>query len=304
MRYAHAIRCFRIALVAFAVAGAVGAASPGAAQGDVLLRELAERLLVQAATPGGVPQTVELLPGQLPPGLPLMLPQPPGTRLVGAAVRRNGPEIAQIDIVFDVPQATDAARFYRDELPRQGFTLAPTTAIQAPARGFVATQGSATTTYFCRGTAPPFLSVSTYLRPNAPVDVRVRVDATSAGPCLTTASAPLPDTNGADRVPTLAAPQGVAVQIVAGGGITPSRYVNEANATTPRDAADLEAEFAAQLSAAGWMRTGGAASGPFAFSTWTLPGDGELTALLTVLETPGDDRRVLHIEVNAPARNP
>lgn len=300
MRSVSCLRGLRVAVVALVVVCATGAASPAVAQGDAPLRELAERLLVQAATPGSVPQTVELLPGQLPPGLPLMLPQPPGTRLVGAAVRRNGPEVAQTDVVLDVPQATDAARFYRDELPRQGFTLAPTSTTQTPARGFVATQGSATTTYFCRGAMPPFLSVSTYLRPDAPVDVRVRVDATSAGPCLTTASAPLPDTNGADFVPALVAPQGVAVQVIAGGGIAPGRYVNEATATTPRSAADLEAEFAAQLAAAGWTRTSGAANGPFAFSTWTLPGNDGFTGLLTVLETPGADRRVLHIEVNAP----
>ena len=301
MRHHTRIRngCVRLALIALALVGFASVATLGAAQSDAPLRELAERLLVEGAAPGSVRQTVELLPGQLPPGLPLMLPQPGGSRLVGSAIRRNGPEVAQTDIILDVPQNADAARFYRDELPKQGFILAPTSTTQTPTRGFVATQGTSTTAYFCRGAMPPFLSISTYLRPNAPIDVRIRVDATSAGPCLTSASAPLPDTNGADRVPALAAPQGVAVQIVAGGGITPNRYVNEATATTARSAVDLEAEFAAQLAVAGWTRTGGAASGPVAFSTWTIPGDGNLTALLTILETPGVDRRVLHIEVNA-----
>lgn len=300
---AHVCSLARAVLLAMGLVGLVGmiGVSPGVAAQDDLLRLLAERLLVQGAAPGGVPQTVELLPGQVPQGVP-PFPQPPGSRIIGTAIRRNGTEVSQIEVVLDVPEGVDAGRFYRDELPRQGFTLAPTTVAEGPARGFVATQGTSSTTYFCRGPVAPFLTVSTFLRQNAPLDVRVRLDATSAGPCTAGTNLTPPDTNGAERVPSLAAPQGVMVQLSPAPGIAPNRYVNEATAFTARPVMDLESEFAAQLVAAGWTRTGGAAAGPFAFSTWRVPGGGDATGLLTVQEVPGGDRRLLHIEVNTDAR--
>ena len=50
------------------------------------LRELAERLLLPPyPSPDGQGRTAHLLPGQLPDTLPLALPVPPGSRLVGSA---------------------------------------------------------------------------------------------------------------------------------------------------------------------------------------------------------------------------
>jgi hypothetical protein len=69
-------------------------------------------------------------------------------------------------------------------------------------------------------------------------------------------------------LPVLYAPEGVAVD--AGGG--PNRWTTEATAQTDHSVAELEAHVAQQLAAAGWLRQAGAAQGPLAWSTWTLPG--------------------------------
>ncbi len=64
---------------------------------EALLQELALRLLIQPFE--SRPQNPQLLVGRLPENLPVEIPQPEGSRLLGSLMRN--PEI--VDVVLDVP---------------------------------------------------------------------------------------------------------------------------------------------------------------------------------------------------------
>ena len=303
----------RAALAAVVLAVAAAASllplSPRAAaqsQDDpALLRELAERLLSPPfAGPGGQAARPRLLLGALPPELPLDLPLPPGSRLVGSAVRpsfgREGPDSPpsglSIAVVLDAPGApADIIRFYQEALGSQGWS-APSPADRPPG-GFLPSSISTSSSSFCRSPAGPWLSVIVLPQAAGPSDVRIDVDTGNPGPCE---SQPDPRPPGAppgfDRLPPLAAPPGVQVMPRGGGGgdgFAESRAV----AVTDRPAADLEAHYAAQLAAAGWSRLAGGTEGPVAWSVWGVPGEGSWYGFLFVLEEPGQNRRSLYVYV-------
>lgn len=86
-------------------------------------RELAERLLMQPATPSGEPEESELLLDQMPPELPARLSVPVGAQVLGSVVRRSAGQVTGSEVVMNVPGPPEAAiEFYQDELSRQGWT--------------------------------------------------------------------------------------------------------------------------------------------------------------------------------------
>jgi hypothetical protein len=60
---------------------------------------------------------------------------------------------------------------------------------------------------------------------------------------------------------------------------------------TDQPPAALEAHFAAQLAAAGWVRRGGQTDPLFAWSVWTVPGEPPAGGFLSVRAAEGTDRR-------------
>lgn len=270
-----------------------------------LVRELAERLLsppVPFAPGGGEAPRAQLLPGALPADLPVQLPQPAGGRLLGSVVRplpRPGPAgpvpSASIEVVYDVPGAvSDVLAAYERSLMAAGWT-APTAGRGFQPGGFLPSAGQTGITV-CRGESGPFLSVTGIGRQGAPVDLRLRLETAGPGPCGGPPLPPPPPPPPMDLLPPLRPPTGVQVQPSGGGG-SPFLRSSDALAETTMSVGALEAHYAQQLLAAGWIRRAGQADGPLAWSLWTPPGEGDRTGLLTVQEGPGSGRRMLHLQV-------
>lgn len=273
------------------------AAVPTPADDAGAVRELAQRLLAPAYPgPDGQVATVALLPGQLPGDLPLALQTPPNGRLVGSAVHQSGTRSVSWDVVFDAPgAASDVQAFYQQHLPGLGWAAAPVN--PGPTRGgFQPTTGI--NHLYCQKATGPWLSVSAVATPTVPTDVRVRVDASTPGPCANQPGGALPQPPGAERLPALTAPADVQIQMNGSGG-GPNRFTSDATALTAQSASALEAHFAQQLQAAGWTRVAGNATGPLAWSTWTVPGDGGYEGFLYALDAPGQNRKELHVQVES-----
>lgn len=303
--------------VVAALALLAGAITPVRAQqpsGDAaLLEELAMRLLGPPFPgPAGVEvPPVRLLPGAVPDELPVSVPLPPNSRLIGSVVRPTffgspvGPEVGtSVEIVLDVSESPAAVlAFYTEALGAAGLTQPRGAAGPRPG-GFLSSVGRGSQTFFCRSERGPFVEVAAFAREGRPTDVRVRVQ-DFAGPCGAPGPFPGP-MPPSDPLPPLEPPAGVTV-LVGGSGGSPLSRSSDAVAQTTMSMAELEAHYARQLAAAGWERRAGGADGPLAWSLWRVPsGDegppftlapGERQGLLTVVEGPGMDRRSLHVEV-------
>jgi hypothetical protein len=288
----------------------------GRAQGpepSALLRELAERLLTPSL-PGGQAPRARLYPGTLPPDLPLPLPIPPDSRLVGSAVRPSlapGPEPVPrgqaFDIVLDVPGAADTVlAFYQRAMGQLGWATPPA---RGPGLGggFLPSTAPTRAAAFCAGAEGPWLNVSIAPRADAPNDVRVHVEIGTPGPCDPAAPSlgPLPILTA---LPPLSAPAGVRM-LPLGGSAGDTHAEARAVAQTNVSLADLEAHFAAQLAAAGWTRVAGGADEPLAWSVWRVPAPTRAPSraaaqapwqgFLYVLAGPAAGQRTLVVQVQA-----
>ena len=267
-----------------------------------LLEELAERLLVPTfSPPGQPPPRVELLPGALPPNLPVSVPMPPGSRLIGSAVRTSiGPPGTQTDIVLDVPgQAATVFGVLRDALPGLGWTASALGPDQA-LHGFQPVTQTLLSN-FCRSERGPWLQLTVMPRELGPSDVRFTIYS-DPGPCSTPPGRPGAGPSGPPGqrlVPLIATPEGVTLtrsDTLVGDGT----WASFAIAASMRGVAEIETDIAHQLAAAGWTRTGGVAGAPLSWSAWSVPGEGNWEGVLTVFEGPGLGQRWLQIQVASP----
>lgn len=287
-----------LAAVLLAIPG--NTAGVGAQANPDAVRTLAVRFLAPSGSgPNGMPQTVELLPGAVPGDLPLMVPQPPGANLIGSMVRKLGGAPLSWEIALDASGSQDdLLNYYTQQLGGQGWMAPPTRTVGG--RGFApGGQVSASRGTFCRGANGPYLAVSAIPTNGGPTDLRLFITADAASLCGNggmNGAAPGP----LDRLPALMSPAGVTIANP-NGYVGANKVTSEAVATAAAAATDLEAAFAAQLTAAGWMRTAGGAGGPVAWSTWMVPGDGNYTGYLSVQEVPGGTTRDLHLSVSSPA---
>lgn len=258
------------------------------------LRALAVRFIAPAvAGPNGQAQSADLLPGAVPADLPVMVPAPPGAKIVGSVTRKFGGVSASWELAFDASgSADDLTAFYTMQLSGQGWTAPPARGVAA--HGFApATQISPPTGTFCRGNDGPYLAVNVVPTAGGVADLRVFVSASSGGICNGMA-APAAAPGPLDRLPALATPAGVTITNPT-GSVNTGKAVSEGVATTSATAVDLEAAYETQLTAAGWQKTGGTSASPFSWSTWTLPGDGNYQGYLSVLEVAGGNVRDLHL---------
>ncbi len=286
------------------------------------LRELVERLLGEGrGGPPGEGHTVQLLVGMLPPDLPIALPLPPGSRIIGTAAHqiedpfggmmpRGGRTRRTWEIAFDAPlPAAEVGTFYEQALIGQGWTMpreGPQMGIEggfsadfeALRRAHPPPEMAAQMAAFervrpeHRTFCPPAgtggsLRLTLTPRRDGSAQVLGHLDDHPFGPC---GMQEMLEATVAARLPRLIPPPEVAL-MPGGGGGSESRWTSEASATTDQPVGTLEAHFAAQLAAAGWVRRAGEAAELLAWSAWTVPGEPAAEGFLSVRQAAGQDQR-------------
>jgi hypothetical protein len=156
-----------LALGAAGIMSLSGQQAAMAQQGGV--EDLAKRAI---GGPGLSAAAVSLMPGQRASDMPLSLPTPGGSNVVGTVKRDLGP-VTMWDVVIDAPATPpDVGAFFDQSLPGLGWN-------PAPAFGDVpAPQG-----VFCRGAEGPFVAVIAVPVSETASDVRVHVESGQPGPC-------------------------------------------------------------------------------------------------------------------------
>jgi hypothetical protein len=296
------------------------AAQPQPTDDPERVRQLAERLLATGSSgfgwgvdlvASGPRPTARLLPGRLPDGLPLTVPVPPGGQIVGSVARTMGGQLASAEILIDAPGTTAELRpIYEAAFSNQGWT-APK---DFPSGGFQ--QIAPLLSYArCVGDDYQGMAIITLGQLDAGrIEVRLHlylpalartsgpVGAPAGGPCATfsssRASIGIPNYRR-DLLPTLTAPVGSRLQST-GGAMGSDYATDEALAETDRSAGQLEAHFATQLEQAGWVKVDSGDAGAVAYSSWSLPHEPEWFGMLTVAQTPVENRYALTVRVETP----
>jgi len=293
--------------------------------GDSLVLRLAERLLAGSfGTYGPYSPTtsgsVQLFPGALPAALPLDLPLPPGSTLIGSDERQSfstpgpiyvgssapfvptqTPSGIHADIVLDAGNsAEDAMAFYKNAMGSLGWS-APTGAYGYGPGGFVTSPAPLVPATYCQSSDGPWLSVTARPTAGGPVDVRLSFDSGYAGQCRAPSppSAPPivpPAPVGYGVLPSLDPPPNVTVRGSGGSGGL-GRFSTDASAITDMSVADLDAFYANQLLAKGWTKLSSGAGGELTWSTWSVPDHSDLQGFLYVRGGPVPGQRSLHVEV-------
>jgi hypothetical protein len=275
-----------------------GAGSSGNAPGATE-DELVQRLVTSPFNPSGKEQGVQLLRGALPSQPKVDVPMPQGAKLIGSVVRTSAGTPINVMVLLDAPgTAADVTTFYEKELTALGWKAAPDRS--GPPQGGFQQTPTATSKTFCKGDGLPWVSLTIWPKDKAPNDVRLSHQLQNefpggGTPCSQQGFGPQPFQS---KLPALRAPSDVQFRSGGGMGSGPDRQTSETSAVTARSASDLETFFEGQLAAAGWTRTGSGGSGPIAWSAWRVPGEGDWTGLLFVLET-GSDKRLLSIRAEA-----
>ncbi|HEY3115825.1 MAG TPA: hypothetical protein VGK54_03710 [Chloroflexota bacterium] len=280
------------ALVAMPGGGAAKTTDPGSADE---VRELAERMMGPLPLgPGAQPITAHLLVGSIPMGLPVGIATPSGGRLLGSMARYSGETLVGATALLDVPGSpAQLLAFYDEDLAAQGWTSAG-----SPPTGLQPTLVSVTQSY-CRGDDPASPSVNVTLVPRlgGRYDVRFAED-TLFSVCGRFQQFP----PGLFRLlPPLYPPTGVELmpsnpQQPLGGG-KPALQTSQGILVSSMDIADVERHFGEQLQSAGWSRIDGGVAGPAAWSTWSIPVEGQWLGLFFVLDGPGPDQRTIQVQV-------
>jgi hypothetical protein len=256
---------------------------------EQVLRELAERLMCHPHPEGRISAElfVRRLPDSMDPGLPL----PAGAQLWGSQLQRLAGRTASMEAVLDVDGEPSALLdAYEDELRRAGWSTFE--GFGPPDGGFVgAEMGDGRVLQ--QGGAGPVLAVSAVARQGAPTDVRIRLDWEMARH-MPTGPRGMPP--GADLLPPLRPPSGVAMRGMSGSGGS-GRWTSETTLQTDRPVVELEAHFPAQLARAGWTRSGGSADDVVGWSAWQLPGDEGWRGALFVLAAFGPMEAVVSVRI-------
>ncbi len=259
------------------------------------LQTLLQRM-VGDSYPGAPSQEAQIYVGKLPDKLPIDLPLPDGSRVIGSVVR--GEE--SIQIVLDASQAPDRVLdFYRQRMLAAGWSAQDQSA--APSGGFVPSS-ILTGLTLCQSRSGPSLFINASAESGQPTDVRLNLNTnkTQAYPCSPQPGGLSPTEQ---LLPRLVAPAG-ARQIEGGSGSssTGSSY-NSATLAIDQNAAALAAFYGDQLTQAGWTKQDSGQSGPVAWSTWDLP-DKQRTSwkgLFFALDLPGTPpRRFVYVRVDMP----
>ena len=148
-------------------------------QNEELLRELALRL----ATFPGDPRVMnpQLFVGELPQRLPVEIPLPENSRVLGSLARN--PQLFEIVLDSEL-KPEDATAFYKERLSTLGWSELdwPPRAMRG---GFTTTAvlGLENSVQFCRGTRGPGLRIMTLPGKEGGTDVRLSLDMGESSPC-------------------------------------------------------------------------------------------------------------------------
>lgn len=245
---------------------------------EAALREFIGRALTYPS-PSGASEDLVLI-GALPDDLPIDLPLPDGSRVVGSTVRTA--EYGGIEVILDIPMAPDAVQvFYQERLLRAGWELAP----QPPYSGGFASEPWPSAT-FCLNQDEAQIYLSVREVPDQPTDVRVNIQSTvQYSACDPQAFGPSDE--GSSMIPQLTTPGGTVIESSSGSG---GSGTADASATlrTELSPPDLAEHYAEQLRQAGWTQIYQQLAQELGWSTWSITDEqGQPWAgLLLVAERP------------------
>jgi hypothetical protein len=287
----------------------------GPESGAAGLRTLALRLLCVPDDPRAAAQGGQLLVGRLPDALPVDIPLPEGSTVVGSLQR--GTQSADIVLDASLP-AKRVLDFYKDRLAAAGWGVPESPELPEPDTDTPDPAGTCCATatfvlnpfgfnpavpsysaFFCLGPRGPGLTVTAYAVGAAAADVRLNLDANPDRLCWVGDD---PGTFGGQKgpLPDLELPR--AGRFVGGGS---SGGVGTAESTmhiaTELAVAALAAHYAAQLEQAGWTRRDAGQGGPLCWSSWTFQDEGgrNWQGTFFVLETRAALPRVCYAYLRA-----
>jgi hypothetical protein len=251
--------------------------------GEDALRELAMRLLsfhYSLLVAGQQVQEPQLLVGQLPPDLPVELPLPEGSRLLGSFVQEN-PLIA-IDTQL---AGEDVVAFYRERLTAAGW-IAQEEHFGPPQGGFVhISRSEYTVAAFFTPDDRFTLTVMSAPTPGGRTAVQLTLQGEAAEfrPRLRPHR---PDFMAV--LPSIRGPKG-AMQTPRGSSGGPDSAETSAALETDFDLAAVSIHYVDELERDGWRRLDAGTSGPVAWSVWSFVDTEGATwqAVLLILQRPG-----------------
>ena len=242
-------------------------------QNEELLRELALRL----STFPGDPRVMnpQLFVGELPQSLPVEIPLPENSRVLGTLARNP----QQFEIVLDSElKPEDVTAFYKERLSALGWSELdwPPRAMRG---GFTTTAalGLENSVQFCRGSRGPGLRLMALPGKEEGTDVRLSLDVGESSPCAQQAHMRKMQgmVTGAVThafLPKLVPPEG-AQQTVRGMSFNVDEASSSASVQTDIGMEMLVRHYTAQLEKAGWNRTNEGESGPVAWNSWSFEDD-------------------------------
>jgi hypothetical protein len=225
----------------------------------------------------------QLFVGELPPDLPVPIPMPEESRLVGSYVHRQG----DVTIFLDAALSPDQVfSYYTEQLSAEGWARL---AAQEPPPGFRATARSVPQSdrpTYCRGPQGPALTIIATTPPGLPTEVRLYLQPDPRrNPCAD----PVNPEGSGPLIPDLAPPEGTGLFPRHAGG-SDIFATTEAQLITGLDLAQVVAHYTGLLERNGWTRRALEEVGPYVWSTWaytddTRRRDGIL--FLSILKHPG-----------------
>ena len=224
------------------------------------LREFIARALDYPSPEGTDGLTV--LIGALPESLPLELPVPQGSRVIGSTIRDS--QLGGTEIVLDVDLPPDGVLgFYQEELLRAGWEEAPQ---QPYGGGFVS--ASWPTANFCLNQDEAQISINAFEIPDEATDVRLHIQS----PVQYSACDPQvygPYDEGSATIPELVSPSGSVVQ---SGGSSSGDGMADTSAVlqTELSPGELASQYADQLVEIGWTQAAQEAVPELAWSSWSM----------------------------------
>jgi hypothetical protein len=260
-------------------AGGTGSRTAQVIGGDeAALREFVGRAL-HYPSPEGTEGTTVLI-GALPESLPLELPIPEGSRVIGSTIRDQ--QMGGTEVILDVDLAPDAVlTFYLERLLQAGWEEAPQ---QSYGGGFVS--ASWPTATFCLNQDEAQIYISAFEMPGKGADVRLNIQS----PVQYSACDPQlygPYDEGSAMIPELSTPQGTVVE--SGGSSSGDGTADtSASMTTDLSPAELVESYADQLREAGWTQIAREAAEELAWSTWSTKDeeDQQWAGMLLVAANP------------------
>ena len=242
----------------------VSVGDPGTGPAEVIggdeaaLREFIGRAL-SYPSPGQI--GVAVLIGALPEGLPLELPVPQDSRVIGSTLR--GPQTGGTEVILDVDMAPDEVlTFYQEQLLQAGWEKAPQ---QPYGGGFVS--ASWPTASFCLNQDEAQIFLSAFEISGGPTDVRVNIQSSvQYSACDPQAYGPYDD--GSGMIPELVSPEGT---VVTSGGSSSGDGMADTSAVlqTELSPGELASQYADQLAEIGWTQVAQDAVPELAWSSWS-----------------------------------